>query len=358
MAEIKVRNGKMIRHEPVEEEKVRSSNQTNTVREVLKALDDKNAPTKSNIDLLDIPLDMIEDRPVNKFRMTGIEELAAEIEKDGLFQNIIVVPKEGGAGYHVSSGHRRIHAYRLLKKKYEQDHPGEENPYNKITVQVMSGLSEQEEGDVYLKTNSFSRNTTLMEAIANLNPEKMDFDDVNFKKEYLTYMYGPDAMEKYVAGEINDTLSARSLAEYVYRKVVDTYHDLECTPEAVRRYLRIYERCSDTVKDMFFKANLSIKQLMDITANFSVEEQELIFNSDDPDEKKKEILARHRKAAKKEKKKASENNPKQIFKQISKFTKPIIMLCEDLETIEENETNQEEIRKIKKLKEAINEFLN
>ena len=360
MAQIKPRNGRMIVHEEGQSKERRHlTAQTNPQREALKFIDEKDAVTNSKSVLVDVPIDLINDRPINKFRMTGIEELAKEIERDGLFHNIIITPKEGyGGGYVVSSGHRRIHAYRYLKEKFDREHPGEENPYNKIKAEIKKNLSKEEEEGIYLRTNSFSRNTTLMEAIANLNPEEMDFNDSVFKEKYLTYMYGDNALERYVTGEISDTFSSRSLADYVYKKIIDTYQDIECTPEAVRRYLRIYDRCSDVVKEKFFKNELSIKQLMDITTNFSKDEQNLIYNSENPDAKRKEIMQRHR-ASKKKKEKVADNEIKQLKKEITKYAKPIAILCDQLDKMPDidSEENKEYINEIETLRSAIHNFL-
>lgn len=190
-----------------------------------------------------------------------------------------------------------------------------------------------------------------------MNPEDMDFDDPDFKEEYLTYMYGDNALDRYVAGEINDKLNSNSLANYVYRKIKDTFQDLECTPEAVRKYLRVYNKCSETIREKFFDNELSIKQLMDITSNFSIDEQNLIYNSDDPDAKKREILQRHR-SAKKKKEKNVDNGVKHLKKELAKYAKPMMILCNELDKLEIEENDNQEAELIRELKDAISKFLN
>jgi hypothetical protein len=359
MANIKVLTGKKIVHtEEKNKEKAKSSSYKSTEREVLKYMDADKGPSNSKKVLTDIPIDLIRDRDVNKFRMSGIKELAEEFEKNGMWVPIIVVPDKEGKGYVISSGHRRFHAYSYLYEKYKKEHPGEENPYYKIVCQIMSGLSDEEEEEIYLKSNSFSRNTTMLEVVANLNPEKMDFDNPNFKEEYLTYMYGDGAYEKYLNGEIKDKCNFNSLSAYCYRKIKDLFSDVECNEESVKRYLRVLKKSSDIVLKKFFADEIGMRQLLEISSTFSIDEQNVIYNSEDPDAKKKEILARHKKKEKKERKEDPDVNLKHLSKEINKFTKPIMMLCSELDSIEENETNQAELNRIRKLKAAISEYLN
>ena len=358
MAEIKLRNGKLQRYEE-SGEKVRRHHtaQTSTEREALKFDNEKASVTTSDTVLVEIPLEMITDRSDNRFRMTGIEKLADEIKKHGLHQNVIVVPNREGDGYIISSGHRRLHAYQMLKEEYANQNPDADNPYAKIPAEVKKGLSEDQEADIYLKTNSFSRNTTLMEAIANIKPEEMDFDDPKFKEEYLTYMYGDNAYNRFVNGEIVDKMNINSLSLYVYRQIKDNFQDLECTEESVRKYLRIYLKCSDIVLDRFYNSQIGVKELVEIANSFSKDEQNLIYNSENPDATKKEILARHKRTAKKQKKNDPDSSLKHITKEINKFTKPILMLCSELDKIEISKSNEETVKKIQELKAAIDKYL-
>ena len=359
MAEIKIKNGMMKRHDSSKNtDPSRRSQQLSQNRIAVMQPEDVDIdtiPTASHIVIADVPVDLIQDRSDNRFRITGIEKLASEIEKHGLHQNIIIVKKRDEEGYIASSGHRRLHAYRLLKDRFAQEHPGEENPYNKIPAEIKSNLSDDEENDIYLKTNSFSRNTTLMEAIANTKPEEMDFEDSSFKEEYLKYMYGENALERYVNGEIEDKMNFNSLSEYVFRKITETFQDLECSEESVRKYLRIYMKASDIVLDKFFKDEMSIKQMLDIVTTFSKEEQMIIFNAEDPDEKRREILNRRKKPGKKK----VENNPtcKKLNREITKYTKPILMLCDELDKIDPSEAESKEYKRILDLKDAILKYV-
>ena len=64
-----------------------------------------------------IPLDALEDNPLNRFSMAEDEEFLStmhSMEKDGLLEDIIVTPSDTEGRYRIISGHRRVHASRKL----------------------------------------------------------------------------------------------------------------------------------------------------------------------------------------------------------------------------------------------------
>lgn len=64
-----------------------------------------------------LPLDALEDNPLNRFSMAEDEEFLAtmrSMEKDGLLEDIIVTPSDTEGRYRIISGHRRVHASRKL----------------------------------------------------------------------------------------------------------------------------------------------------------------------------------------------------------------------------------------------------
>ena len=65
----------------------------------------------------DLPLDALEDNPLNRFSMAEDEEFLStmhSMEKDGLLEDIIVTPSDTEGRYRIISGHRRVHASRKL----------------------------------------------------------------------------------------------------------------------------------------------------------------------------------------------------------------------------------------------------
>ena len=63
----------------------------------------------------DIPIELIELSPSNKYGIRDVEELAASIEQMGLMHNLVVIPIEETGKYELISGERRLLALKLLE---------------------------------------------------------------------------------------------------------------------------------------------------------------------------------------------------------------------------------------------------
>lgn len=66
-----------------------------------------------------LPVDALEDNPLNRFSMAKDEQFratVASVEKDGFLEDIIVTPTGTDGRYRIVSGHRRVAAARMLGK--------------------------------------------------------------------------------------------------------------------------------------------------------------------------------------------------------------------------------------------------
>ena len=64
-----------------------------------------------------LPLDALEDNPLNRFSMAEDEEFLStmhSMERDGLLEDVVVTPAEAEGRYRIVSGHRRVHAARKM----------------------------------------------------------------------------------------------------------------------------------------------------------------------------------------------------------------------------------------------------
>lgn len=64
-----------------------------------------------------LPLDALEDNPMNRFSMAedeAFQSTLSSVEKDGFLEDIVVTPAETEGKYRIVSGHRRVHAARKL----------------------------------------------------------------------------------------------------------------------------------------------------------------------------------------------------------------------------------------------------
>ena len=66
-----------------------------------------------------LPVDALEDNPLNRFSMAEDEQFAstmASVEADGFLEDIVVTPSETEGRWRIISGHRRVHMARKLGK--------------------------------------------------------------------------------------------------------------------------------------------------------------------------------------------------------------------------------------------------
>ena len=66
-----------------------------------------------------LPVDALEDNPMNRFSMAEDEQFTstmASVETDGFLEDIVVTPSETEGRWRIISGHRRVHMARKLGK--------------------------------------------------------------------------------------------------------------------------------------------------------------------------------------------------------------------------------------------------
>ena len=64
-----------------------------------------------------LPVDALEDNPMNRFSMAEDEQFTstmASVETDGFLEDIVVTPSETEGRWRIISGHRRVHMARKL----------------------------------------------------------------------------------------------------------------------------------------------------------------------------------------------------------------------------------------------------
>lgn len=96
-----------------------------------------------------IPIDEISYNPENDYEPSNIEELAADIEKNGLLHNLVVVQEEQGK-YKLLAGERRLRAIHLLADK-------DSEAWQSVTALVYSGLTPRQEAIIMDSSNLHAR---------------------------------------------------------------------------------------------------------------------------------------------------------------------------------------------------------
>ena len=183
----KVRNGKLqkIEYESVLPNQETTTNNEQFIPDVLQGFDDSHMPDVSDERVYEVNIEDIKDRKNNNFIKNKIDELAKSIEEIGLKQPIIIKPngkdEEGNELFEVIAGHRRLAAYKLLKEK-------DPKKYLKIPSYIIEGDALKDEEQIYIETNSTSRNITLYEALMNCNIAEIDFENQEFLEKYRKYI--------------------------------------------------------------------------------------------------------------------------------------------------------------------------
>lgn len=305
-------------------------------------------PKAGSISLMDVPLSIIKDRPVNRFIISDIEELAKSIEEVGLQQSVVLkqnIDEDDNITYTVCIGHRRLAAYRLLDKKYK------DGRYRYISAKVLTPSEELNEERAYLESNSQIRKLTLFEAIATVNPEEMNFDNESFKTKYLEYMRKKD---EYV--ENKDKFNQESIQRYIAYLIEDIYPSLEINTGSLKRYIILCCKAIDDLKEKIFSGEIPLRWAV-LYSGCNKEEQERIINSADY-QKEYELIVNEKKTRKGETKARTSNKVdlKEIEKRISKFAEVILKQCNEASKIVPSRENKKDLKAIETLSKAINTY--
>ncbi len=258
---VKVRNGKKERviEEPVKKEETVSQDEKFTPL-VLKAYDDSHINSISDHNIYEVNINDIKEKENNNFIKGNIEKLADSIKKIGLSQPIII--KSVGRNdelveqFEVVAGHRRLEAYKYLYKNYGDD-------YLKIQAYILNKEEESKEQEIYLETNSHSRNITLYEAILNCDLKEINFDNPEFKEKYI----------KIVGENKKDKFDNNSIVKYLTVLIKENFPNLEDTKEdTVRRYYLLIRNSCDELTEAVLKGTISVKDAKEL-AKLSKENQ-------------------------------------------------------------------------------------
>lgn len=121
---------------------------------------DRNAATRSDYPVEEIPVEEIADHPANaaySMDETGIEQLARSIREEGL-TDLPLVRKLDDGSWQMVSGHRRKAAYALLAKK--------DAKYSRIPCRIIRNITDEQSVMLLHAANYFVRSLTVTERAA------------------------------------------------------------------------------------------------------------------------------------------------------------------------------------------------
>lgn len=220
---------------------------TGSEPEVFSGFTAENKYIRSNIEPKDVLIKDIVEREENNFIMSGIEELAEGIRKNGQLQEILI--QEVNKKLICVVGHRRLAAMRLLHEQYP-----DEPKFAKIRACFLpQELSSEEIETIYRTSNTQSRNVTVYEILLNMNVKDFDFANPVYKQKYIDYMYSDEEKEKLYNGEIKDKFNQSSKINYFAKRVKNEYPLIENSERTTKNIIELISRSSDELKKAILK---------------------------------------------------------------------------------------------------------
>lgn len=245
---------------------------TGTGPEVLNSFSAENMYNTSDLESKEVLIKDIVEREENNFIMSGIEELAEGIRKNGQLQEILI--QEVDKKLICIVGHRRLAAMRLLHEQYP-----DEPKFAKIRACFLpQELSAEEIETIYRTSNTHSRNVTVYEILLNMNVKDFDFANPVHKQMYIDYMYSDEEKEKLYNGEIKDKFNQSSKINYFAKRVKNEYPLVDSSERTVRNFIDIIIKSSNELTKSILKNYVPLRDSRMIYSK-SLDEQKKILVS-------------------------------------------------------------------------------
>ncbi|MDO4477378.1 MAG: hypothetical protein Q4B93_05435, partial [Clostridia bacterium] len=195
--------------------------ESDIIKQIFNGTDSPNE--NSRVKYVDINVDDITPRSINTYSQTRIEKLAKSIKNTGnrLIHPIVVVEphdlnsdseviekfKEKGIDpyslkYILVAGERRLRAWKLLREEKQQELNElletrgivEANPFDRITVNILTKEEAENELAFYKDSNDEARQLTPIEGILHIQDALSDTTPNEQKKAALIEMYGEESV--------------------------------------------------------------------------------------------------------------------------------------------------------------------
>lgn len=229
-------------------------------------LDDSHLIENSKAKTVEVNINDIRERTNNNFIKNNIKELAKSIKEVGIQQPIVIkktndITKDGDTIYEVVAGHRRLAAYKMLYSEYK----GEDNPYTKIQARILKETDN--DNQIYLETNTTTRNTSLIEALLNCDLNEINFDNEDFKNKYISIFYPSGNVPK------TEKYNNKSEVDYLEKIIKDTFPSLKETDwKTIRNQYSLIRKIHPDVKNAILEGKISIHTAEKI-ARFNIDIQ-------------------------------------------------------------------------------------
>lgn len=254
---------------------------------------------KSRIDYLEVNVDDITPRSINKYRQTRIERLAKSIRNTNnrLIHPIILVRAEdlpedndvikaflrqgkkvSDLKYIIVSGERRYRSWLLLREeeaKKIDGRIGAKNIFDTITANILSKEEARKEEIFYKDANDQARQLSNREALWIVKDLLPDIKTEEQKRDALIFMNG--GSEEGIDSDPHIAAKKFKAADYILYILKNEYDFEDYTEKTAKNFYTVANKCDDKVIDAILEGSFNIKRAKEITS-FSRDEQIELLN--------------------------------------------------------------------------------
>ena len=261
---------------------------SNIINQIFEGSDSPNSDTK--VKYVDINVDDITPRSINNYSQTRIEKLAKSIQNTGnrMIHPIVVVEaknldpdspviakfKENGVDpaslkYVLVAGERRLRAWKLLRQRKSDElkelseNKGiiEQNPFDTITVNILTSEEAKKEEAFYKDSNDEARQLTPIEGILHLQDALSDTVTNEQKRNALIEMYGEENVPESAEQAAKKFTQSKYILYFLEKELGIT----SWSESTIKTYLSIINNCSKEVIDAILKDEFTAREARNLT---------------------------------------------------------------------------------------------
>ena len=315
---------------------------------------------KSQLQIQEIPMDLIRPRKINEYILSAVSELSESIDNIGLLQPIIVkVNKEQSEEdpyqYVISAGGRRFAAKKMLLDKYSDNKDSPKYLRHKyISGIVLSPEQEADEEAIYRDTNDKARVTGAFEYVIRHDPKNIDMSNEETKKNYITLVYGVEKYREVSEGISSVKINNNSKVAYVYNLIKEGNPNIDISIDSVKKYVRLLEVAEPFLIEAILSGCVPLRVGLQICRYNKEEQKELLECYKDNNEEYNSTLdkIKNNDNAEQSNESTPVNNESRLIADVKKMIKLANDMCEytgDFKKDKQNGNQKEYMKQINKI---------
>lgn len=336
--------------------------QVTTNRYAINVLSNENdiRTRNSQINIKEIPVELIKGRDVNNYIISDIETLAKSIEQVGQLQEIIVRVDHDSTeeSYICVAGHRRLEAFKFLKEKFLNKYNDPTHKmvllYSYIRARVMTSEEELNEEIIYDDTNSKTRIPTVFEALLRFDLDAIDFEKESVRKDYVTLVYGENKYKEYLDGSLKIKFNQSTKYAYLQKLIEENFPSMHIGLGSIKNYYSMIQSSSPLLISSVLSGKIPLREAISISRESHEKQKELIESYGTSDYEKRTQLKKE--ASVKEVEDDDAVDYEKLILKTKKNFEELNRLNEKLSNLQKKELNgnqKELIKELKKLTKII-----